>query len=125
VLQSPRVAYPSTGSLSRLNRIGTRVTSSKGPVLTVGPLKDPPGRYATMPFAVMAIAMDSGIGVRGRANGWPARNAASVQPASPVRVSAGCEVASITVWSAGAETWMRRGLAFSATGMLRVSTPLW
>jgi len=108
-----------------LNRIGTRVTSSKGPVLTVAPLKDLPSRYATMPFAVMVIAMDSGHGVTGRANGWPVGNASPVQPASPPGASAGCEVASITVWSAGAETWMRRGLAFSATGMLRVSTPLW
>jgi len=92
----------------------------------VAPLKDLPGRRAAMPFAVMAIAMDSGHGLtKSRANGWSAGNAAPVQPVSPPGASAGCEVASMTVWLAGAETWMRRGLAFSATGMLRVSTPLW
>ncbi len=49
----------------------------------------------------------------------------SGQPASPPVTSVCCGDASITVWSAGAETWMRRGLALSATGMLTVSTPLW
>jgi hypothetical protein len=47
------------------------------------------------------------------------------QLASPPATSDCTGEASITVWSAGAETRIRRGLAFSATGMLTVSTPLW